>query len=252
MNTSVSGRKECGLLAKDKENILARLSLLFRENKKHFVFENLKKISEDFLSKKQKWLAERDLNFNPLNRFSQNDSAVITYGDFIREDNKMPLETLTNFLTKTKLKEAVNIVHILPPFTYSSDRGFSIIDYEQIDQKLGNWNHITKLGRNFRLMNDLVLNHVSSKSKWFTQFLDGHQAYRKYFISFSRHDEISSEHLSKIRRPRTSPLLSEFTTKMGKEYLWTTFSRDQIDLNYKNPEVFLTKPEAAGIEYLTK
>jgi sucrose phosphorylase len=42
-----------------------------------------------------------------------------------------------------------------------------------------------------------------------------------------------------VVRPRTLPLLTRFTTPSGAKAVWTTFSDDQIDLNYHNPDVLL-------------
>jgi glucosylglycerate phosphorylase len=83
-------------------------------------------------------------------------------------------------------------------------------------------------------MIDLVINHVSSKSKWFKGFLEGDEKYSDYFISFDKPIDTSL-----VFRPRTHPLLTKFETAKGDKYVWTTFSEDQIDLNFKCPEVFI-------------
>ena len=38
-------------------------------------------------------------------------------------------------------------------------------------------------------------------------------------------------------RPRTNDLLREVETSTGTQYVWCTFSHDQVDLNFRNPEV---------------
>jgi sucrose phosphorylase len=58
--------------------------------------------------------------------------------------------------------------------------------------------------------------------------------YRAYFIVISGNPD-----LSKVVRPRALPLLTTFETPSGAKQVWTTFSADQIDLNYSNPEVLL-------------
>lgn len=58
--------------------------------------------------------------------------------------------------------------------------------------------------------------------------------YRHYFIAIE-----GSPDLSQVVRPRTLPLLTTFKTKSGEKKNWTTFSTDQIDLNFQNPEVLL-------------
>jgi len=137
------------------------------------------------------------------------------------------------------LRRTINTVHILPFFPSSSDRGFSIIDFSQIDPQVGTWDDIERLSLRFRLMFDGVFNHVSSKSRWFQEFLDGNPEYQDFFVKFSTKQAIDPDHLSLILRPRTTDLLTGFQSLRGPTYVWTTFSSDQIDLNFKNPEVLL-------------
>jgi sucrose phosphorylase len=83
-------------------------------------------------------------------------------------------------------------VHILPFFPFTSDDGFAVTDYEQVNSKLGDWADINRIGDEFRLMSDLVLNHMSSQSKWFNEYLQGHPPYDKYFFEASPSDDLSS------------------------------------------------------------
>jgi glycosidase len=164
---------------------------------------------------------------------SENDVILITYPDTIRAEGEKPLKTLHGFL-KHHVTSAISCVHILPFFPSSSDGGFSVMDYRAVDHVLGDWDHIKAIGEDYRLMADLILNHVSSQSSWFQGFLAGEKQYRDYFLSFDERLDTS-----KVFRPRTHPLLSQFETAMGKKYVWTTFSRDQIDLNFHNPDVLI-------------
>lgn len=164
---------------------------------------------------------------------TESDCILITYGDSIVEGSEQPLTILTKFGEKY-LKGLISAIHLLPCFPYSSDDGFSVIDYYQIDPQLGDWNHIKTLGSKFDLMFDAVVNHISKSSDWFQKFLDSEVPYDSYFIEASPEDDHS-----KVIRPRALPLLHPFI-KSGKEvYVWTTFSEDQVDLNYKNYRVFL-------------
>jgi len=163
----------------------------------------------------------------------EQDAILITYGDQFREDGKAPLNSLGDFLSR-HLKDVVSGVHILPFSPYSSDDGFSVIDYRQVNPEWGDWSDVQRIGRDFRLMFDLVCNHVSVQSYWFKEFLKGNRRYRDYFITAAE-----GEDLSRVFRPRALPLLSSFDTATGKKHLWTTFSADQIDLNYKNPGLML-------------
>ena len=164
---------------------------------------------------------------------SETDVILITYPDTIHAEGEAPLKTLHGFL-KRHVKSAISCVHILPFFPSSSDGGFSVVDYKAVDPRLGDWDHIEAIGRDYRLMADLILNHVSSRSSWFQGFLAGEKQYAEYFLSFDEPVDTST-----VFRPRVHPLLTEFETAMGKKSVWTTFSRDQIDLNFHNPDVLL-------------
>ena len=164
---------------------------------------------------------------------SQQDAILITYGDQVRQPGAPPLKTLAEF-GRDYLKDVLSGVHILPFFPYSSDDGFSVIDYCQVNPELGTWDDITRLDREFRLMFDAVINHISVESDWFQAFLKGETPYEGYFITVEPGTD-----LSMVVRPRALPLLTEFTTPSGPEHVWTTFSADQVDLNYASPHVLL-------------
>ena len=91
-----------------------------------------------------------------------------------------------------------------------------------------------RLGRCFRLMFDAVINHISRKSEWFQRFLAGDPAFARAFITVE-----PGVDLSQVVRPRALPLLTRVETAAGPRRVWTTFSEDQIDLNYADPQVLL-------------
>lgn len=165
--------------------------------------------------------------------FSEQDFVLITYGDMVQTPDERPLDTLNEFLSDT-ISDSINTVHILPFFPYSSDDGFSIIDYRQVDPRLGDWTDIEAFTASFRLMFDAVVNHVSSQSDWFQGFLEGENPYNEYFIVVPE-----NAGLAQVFRPRAQPLLSGVQTADGAKLVWTTFSSDQIDLNFTNPDVLL-------------
>jgi glucosylglycerate phosphorylase len=177
-------------------------------------------------------------------KLTEKDLALITYADSFYESSKPTLPTLNKLLTD-HLKNTLSTIHILPFNPFSSDHGFSVIDYREVEPKFGTWNDIGKIAQGHRLMADLVLNHVSAQSEWFKKFQAGDPAYQDYFISFTPEELTPAlqEELKKVFRPRSTPLLTPFETAHGKRYLWTTISVDdfvdQIDLNYKNPKVLL-------------
>ena len=167
----------------------------------------------------------------PLN---EKDAILITYGDSVQQDGISHLKTLKKFVDGFCLPE-INSTHILPCFPYTSDDGFSVTDYYEIDPDLGTWKDIEALAETSDLMFDAVVNHMSKSSQWFQSYLAQEDEYKDYFIAVNR--EID---LSKVVRPRALPLLSPFKLKNGEEkHIWTTFSEDQVDLNFKSPKVFL-------------
>ncbi len=164
---------------------------------------------------------------------SARDAILITYPDQVQEPGRPTLETLNDFCN-AHVKGLVSGIHILPFFPWSSDDGFSVIDYEAVAPEYGTWADVRRLGEHFRLMFDAVLNHASAESRWFQGFLRGEPEFQDYFIQVQGNPDLSS-----VVRPRALPLLSEFDGPAGKQKLWTTFSADQIDLNYRNPRVLL-------------
>ena len=106
------------------------------------------------------------------NHWSEKDTILITYGDSIIEDDKKPLQTLQSFMD-TYLGESINSVHILPFFPYSSDDGFSVMDYSSVNESLGDWDDISYIASKRNLMSDLVINHCSARSAWFQNFIKG-------------------------------------------------------------------------------
>lgn len=164
---------------------------------------------------------------------SADDAIMITYGDSFRGDGAAPLQFLYRFLDEV-CQDTITGVHILPFSPYSSDDGFSVIDYRAVDPDLGSWEDIEAIAQEFRLMADLVLNHCSAQGPWFQGFLADQEPYSGYFITAD-----PTTDYSKVVRPRALPLLTPFETARGTEHVWTTFSADQVDLNWENPAVLL-------------
>jgi glycosidase len=178
-------------------------------------------------------------------RLTQDDVILITYGDQVREPGRPPLRTLGAALDDV-FGAATSGVHILPFYPYTSDDGFSVVDYLAVDPALGSWEDVEALRGRYRLMFDAVVNHVSASSQWFQAFLAGEPGAWKRF-----HLVDPATDLSGVTRPRTTPLLTPFETPEGTRHVWTTFSADQIDLNFANPELLL---EMTGVllEYVAR
>lgn len=166
--------------------------------------------------------------------WDESDVVLITYADQFHQQNEKTLNTLNDFYNRW-LNKSFSHIHLLPFYPWSSDDGFSVIDYHQIDPVCGNWNDIAKLNKSTKLMFDFVCNHISAKSNWFQQYLAGNPEFKNFFISVNPESDLSA-----VTRPRALPLLSPFILADGtKQHIWTTFSDDQIDLNFANPQVLL-------------
>ena len=179
-----------------------------------------------------KYRSSEDLTGQPP--WDENDVVLICYGDQVQDGARPTLQVMSQFLRSLELESLINTVHLLPINPYTSDDGFSVVDYRQIDQPLGTWDDVDALNEHFGLMLDLVLNHCSQHSDWFKGFLDRKSPYTDYFIEAS-----PDEDLSQVVRPRSLPLLSEKQTADGPRFVWTTFSADQVDLNFACPDVMI-------------
>ncbi|MGD8175558.1 alpha-amylase family glycosyl hydrolase [Marinimicrobium sp. ARAG 43.8] len=177
----------------------------------------------------------------PEQLWSEQDCLLITYGNSIRTHQQKPLDTLEQFL-HDHLQNTFSAVHVLPFFPYSSDDGFAVVDYTKVDAELGEWEDIEALAGDFKLMGDLVINHVSSHSGWFRNYQYGKDPGRDYFVEATPHYD-----LSMVVRPRTSPLLRAVETSEGIKHVWCTFSHDQIDVDFRNPQVLLEYLKIIGL-----
>ena len=192
-------------------------------------------------------------------RFSEKDALLISYGDMIaaeasgdvsvdasvdvsvdaaetadpaRNPSDTALARLGSFVDR-RAAGLFSYVHILPFCPYSSDDGFSVKDYRVVDPALGNWDDIRALGKGRKLVFDLVLNHASAQGVWFKRFLAGEKPYDRYFVTRPLDYDSRS-----VTRPRTHPLITPCRLDNGRTVgLWTTFSADQVDLDFSEPAV---------------
>jgi glucosylglycerate phosphorylase len=211
---------------KREAELLEHLQFIYGD-KKDEIYGALQAVLIDFQTR-QTFKAKQNTDI-----LSERDTVLITYGDQVSSPGEAPLKTLHTFANKY-LKVAVTGIHLLPFYPYTSDDGFSVVDYLVVDKNLGDWNDVEAMSQEYKLMFDAVINHVSASSEWFQGFLKDEEPYKDYFIT-----ESPDTDLSKVVRPRTSPLLTKFETPSGMKHVWTTFSADQIDVNYENPAVLL-------------
>lgn len=165
--------------------------------------------------------------------WDERDTFLITYGDSIQKEGEPGLTTLLRFLRR-RVGDRISLVHVLPFYPWTDDDGFSVVDFRQVDDPLGNWSEIAALSDHYRTVFDGVVNHVSKSSEYVKGHLSGDPRYRDFCIEPTP----EFDH-SQVTRPRTSPLFHGYQGKDGEVRLWTTFSEDQVDLNFSNPEVLL-------------
>ena len=226
--------------SKAKEQILTRLCYLYDETQAKAWMPELERVLKLHQAHKPPEMSEAERELAPENRFTERDVILITYGDLLVSEDRSPLKTLSDFLDSLPaFQEIINTLHILPFFPYSSDRGFSVIDFAAVDPQLGSWQDIEVLGENYQLMFDGVFNHTSAQSKAFQEMLSGNPLYQDVFTVYRSPDELSPEQRQIIVRPRTSDVLTKFDSIDGPVWVWTTFSPDQIDLNFRNPRVLI-------------
>lgn len=169
----------------------------------------------------------------PPQLWDQSDVWAISYPGSIVTPGQPPLRTLRRFLHE-HLAGLVSGLHVLPFFPSSSDDGFAVTDYLAVDPTLGDWDDITELSRDVRVMADVVINHCSSAHPWFRNHCGDRDPGRGWFVEVDPATDLSA-----VVRPRTSPLLRPTATAHGQRHVWATFSHDQVDLDFANPEVLL-------------
>ena len=165
--------------------------------------------------------------------WSEEDFFLITYADTIKKKKVKNLISLGNFLNKY-CKE-FSFIHILPFFPYSSDDGFAVKDFKTVNSEHGDWDDFKKISFGFKTMIDLVINHCSSENELFKDFLNGISFVSDFFIVSNEKFKESE----KIVRPRSSDISKEINLNGKTKYVWCTFSHDQVDFNFKNPNVLI-------------
>jgi sucrose phosphorylase len=166
-------------------------------------------------------------------KWDESDALLISYGDSLLAEGQPPLASFAEF-AETYLQDVISFIHLLPFYPWSSDDGFAVKDFRAVNPDLGTWDEIESLSQRFRLVFDAVINHVSESSVYMEGYRNGDPDYENFFISLPPDTDTSS-----VLRTRNLPLLHDYETCRGTEWLWTTFSRDQLDLNFHNPDVLL-------------
>ena len=225
---------------KARAKILQRLCFLYGEKVAKQYLPELERVMKVYYAHKPPARIAAEQHIQASDLFTEQDVILITYGDLLSSEKSSPLASLVHILEQVPgFKKAINTLHILPFFPYSSDRGFSVTDFRNVDPKLGSWQDIAKIGDSYKLMFDAVCNHTSSKSKAFQKLLSGNPEYKDIATVYLDPSKLTPQDRKLIVRPRTSDVLTKFQSINGPIWVWTTFSADQIDLNYCNPKVLL-------------
>ena len=213
-------------MRKDKfyEVVKSYLHSIYAKNLKEIEIDQIsKKICSLFVNKK----------ISKKNLWSEKDFFLITYADSVKKKKVKNLISLGNFLNKY-CKE-FSFVHVLPFFPYSSDDGFAVKDFKKVNSEHGDWDDFKKISSSFKTMIDLVINHCSSENMLFKDFLNGSSLVSDFFIVSNEKFKESE----KIVRPRSSDISKKINLNGKNKYVWCTFSHDQVDFNFKNPEVLI-------------
>ena len=215
------------IIQKDQKKIISILKKIYRQI--------LTKQNIDLLKNEIVQLIE---DFNKKNRvnkinISEKTSLIISYGDNIYSSQSSSMKIFQKFFQKN-LEKLFDTIHFLPFYPSSSDSGFAVKDHYQIDKKIGNWSDLKKISKSKKIMADVVINHASARGLWFKNFLKRKKPGKDYFLTVN-----SKFNTSKVVRPRDHKLLKKIKIFEKNDYLWRTFSPDQIDLNFKNPSVLL-------------
>lgn len=164
-----------------------------------------------------------------------NKIMLITYADSLGKN----LKELNQVLHKV-LEGAVGGVHILPFFPSSADRGFAPMCYDKVDPSFGSFDDIQNISKDFYLMFDFMINHISKSSDYFKDFQEKGEAssYKDLFIhykDFWEKGEPTPEQVDLIykRKPR-APYIDVTFPNGRSEKIWCTFCEEQIDLNVKS------------------
>ncbi|HET9976694.1 MAG TPA: sucrose phosphorylase [Burkholderiaceae bacterium] len=168
----------------------------------------------------------------------KNQVQLITYVDRLGGGGLKELAALL----QGRLAGLFGGVHLLP-FFYpidGADAGFDPIDHTQVDPRLGDWGDIEALAAAFDVMGDVIVNHVSSQSPQFLDYVARGDAspHAGLFLSFGSvfPDGATERDLLAVYRPRPGLPFTSATLAQGeKKLLWTTFTPQQVDIDVRHP-----------------
>jgi sucrose phosphorylase len=133
-------------------------------------------------------------------------------------------------------------VHVLPfyrPYD-GADAGFDPQDHTEVDARLGSWGDIAALSAEYRVTADVIVNHVSSSSRPFQDWLAHGEAspFAGMFLTYGTAfpDGATEDTLTRLYRPRPGLPFTPYVFSDGRKALvWTTFTSQQIDVDVRHP-----------------
>ena len=167
----------------------------------------------------------------------KNEVQLIVYPDSLGGD----LVEL-HYVLRRYFSQAIGGVHLLPFYPSSADRGFAPLTYDEVDPVFGTWRDIDLIGREFDLIIDFMVNHISRLSVYFQDYFEKgpDSEFADMFLSFNKLSptgEISDAELAKVYTRKPRPPFTVIQRADGsKEKVWCTFDYEQIDLDWDSPK----------------
>lgn len=138
-------------------------------------------------------------------------------------------------------------LHLLPPYVSAGDFGFAPIDHFEFDPASGTWEDIRRLSGRLEISLDLILNHVAPSHPWAeAAFAHDPGADTDLFIRADPEADYGA-----LARSRHHPPVSAYRSSTGTRHYWTRYGRDQIDLDYRNPQT-LIRMVGVLVEYASR
>lgn len=133
-------------------------------------------------------------------------------------------------------------VHVLPFYTPfdGDDTGFDPTDHSAVDPRLGTWDDVARIAIDREVTADLIVNHVSSGSAEFQDWLARGSAseHDGMFLTFDRvfPDGASEADITRFYRPRPGLPFTPYRAADGtRRLVWTTFMPSQVDIDITHP-----------------
>ncbi len=138
-------------------------------------------------------------------------------------------------------------LHILPPFPSTGDRGFAPVTYREIDPAFGSWQDIQEIGKDFDVMLDVMVNHISRHSEYFRDFVEHGRTsqYADMFITLEKvwpdGNPLPADVKKIFLRKPEHPFLDVDIKETGSvERIWASFGprvdhSEQVDLDINSP-----------------